>query len=170
MTTMASQNTSLTVVYSTVYSDTDQIKHRVTGLCEGNSPGPVNSPHKGPVTWKMFPFDDVIMLYWNRLQVRNFVAVMTSTTLSSLAAPEVVDDRGHHHWQFCQQFENYTFKITSTSPRGQWVDNTETALTRNNLHDNTYRKISNISHQITKPKWFSSRLAAVFVQSIEARC
>ena len=22
---------------------------------------PVNSPHKGPVTWKMFPFDDVIM-------------------------------------------------------------------------------------------------------------
>ena len=34
-------------------------KLRVTGLCEGNSP--VNSPHKGPVTRKMFPFDDVIM-------------------------------------------------------------------------------------------------------------
>ena len=33
----------------------------VTGLCVGNSPGPVNSPHKGPVTRKMFPFDDVIM-------------------------------------------------------------------------------------------------------------
>ena len=33
----------------------------VTGLCAGNSPGPVNSPHKGPVTRKMFPFDDVIM-------------------------------------------------------------------------------------------------------------
>ena len=24
---------------------------------------PVNSPHKGPVTRKMFPFDDVIMIY-----------------------------------------------------------------------------------------------------------
>ena len=36
---------------------------RVTGLCVGNSPGPVNSPHKGPVTRKMFPFDDVIMGY-----------------------------------------------------------------------------------------------------------
>ena len=36
-------------------------KLRVTGLCVGNSPGPVNSPHKGPVTRKMFPFDDVIM-------------------------------------------------------------------------------------------------------------
>ena len=36
-------------------------KLRVTGLCVGNSPGPVSSPHKGPVTRKMFPFDDVIM-------------------------------------------------------------------------------------------------------------
>ena len=34
-------------------------KLRVTGLCAGNSPG--NSLHKGPVTRKMFPFDDVIM-------------------------------------------------------------------------------------------------------------
>ena len=39
-------------------------KLRVTGLCVGNSPGPVNSPHKGPVTRKMFPFDDVIMSGW----------------------------------------------------------------------------------------------------------
>ena len=37
-------------------------KLRVTGLCVGNSPEPVNSPHKGPVTRKMFPFDDVIMV------------------------------------------------------------------------------------------------------------
>ena len=36
-------------------------KLRVTGLFAGNSPGLVNSPHKGPVTRKMFPFDDVIM-------------------------------------------------------------------------------------------------------------
>ena len=36
-------------------------KLRVTGLCAGNSPGTVNSPHKWPVTWKMFPFDDVII-------------------------------------------------------------------------------------------------------------
>ena len=36
-------------------------KLRVTGLCVGNSPWPVNSPRKGPVTRKMCPFDDVIM-------------------------------------------------------------------------------------------------------------
>ena len=36
-------------------------KLRVTGRCAGNSPGPVNSPYKWPVTRKRFPFDDVIM-------------------------------------------------------------------------------------------------------------
>ena len=39
---MASQITSLTIVYSTAYSDADQRKHqklRVPGLCAGNSPG-----------------------------------------------------------------------------------------------------------------------------------
>ena len=36
-------------------------KLRVTGLCAGNSPVLVNSPHKVPITRKMFPFDDVIM-------------------------------------------------------------------------------------------------------------
>ena len=38
-------------------------KLRITGLCAGNSPGAVNSPHKWPVTLKMFPFDDVIMSF-----------------------------------------------------------------------------------------------------------
>ena len=37
-------------------------KLRVTGLCAGIHRGPVNSPHKWPVTRKMFPFDDVIMV------------------------------------------------------------------------------------------------------------
>ena len=40
---------------------------RVSGLYAGKSPGPVNSPHKWPVTRKMFPFDDVIMKS-NKLQ------------------------------------------------------------------------------------------------------
>ena len=34
------------------------LKLRVTGLCEGNTPVTGNSPHKGPATRKMFPFDD----------------------------------------------------------------------------------------------------------------
>ena len=64
MTTMASQITSLTAVYSTVYSDAGQRKHQCSAslACVGNSPGPVNFPHKGQVTRKMLSFDDVIML------------------------------------------------------------------------------------------------------------
>ena len=37
-------------------------KLQVTGLCEGNSPMIGESPHKGPLTQKMFPFD---MSSWN---------------------------------------------------------------------------------------------------------
>ena len=33
----------------------------VTGLCAGNSPVTGVLPHRGPLTQKMFPFDDVIM-------------------------------------------------------------------------------------------------------------
>ena len=38
-------------------------KLRVTGLCEGNSPVTGEFPHKGTVTRKMFPFDDVIIFF-----------------------------------------------------------------------------------------------------------
>ena len=61
---IASQITSLTIVYSTVYSDADQRKHQSStslAFVRGIHWGPVNSPHKWPVTRKMFPFDDVIM-------------------------------------------------------------------------------------------------------------
>ena len=62
---MASQMTSLTIVYSIIYSDADQRKHQSSAslaFVQGIHRGPVNSPHKWPVTQKMFPFDDVIML------------------------------------------------------------------------------------------------------------
>ena len=44
-------------------------KLRVTGLCAGNSPGPVNSPQKVPIMRKMFPFDDVIMHVWELVRL-----------------------------------------------------------------------------------------------------
>ena len=61
---MASQITSLTIVYSTVYSDSDQRKHQSSASLAfvwGIHRGLVNSPHKWPVTRKMSPFDDVTM-------------------------------------------------------------------------------------------------------------
>ena len=65
MSAIASQITSLTIVYSTVYSGTDQRIHKSpTSLAfvQGIHRGPVNSRHKWPVTKKMFPFDDIIMI------------------------------------------------------------------------------------------------------------
>ena len=58
---MASQITSLTIVYSTVYSGADQRKYQ-SSFVRGLHRGPMNSPQKWPVARKMFPFDDVIML------------------------------------------------------------------------------------------------------------
>ena len=66
---MASQITSLTIVYSTVYSGADQRTHQSSAsmvFVRGIHRSPVNSPHKRPVTRKMFPFDDVIMRHRNR--------------------------------------------------------------------------------------------------------
>ena len=61
---MGCQITSLTIVYSTVYSGADQRKHQSSAslaFVRGIHRRPVNSPHKWPVTRKRFPFDDVIM-------------------------------------------------------------------------------------------------------------
>ena len=63
--TTASQITSFTSVYSTVYSDTDQRKYQSSAslaFVGGIHRRPVNSPHRWPVTRKLFPFDDVIMI------------------------------------------------------------------------------------------------------------
>ena len=61
---MASPITSLTIVYSTFYSGVDRRKHQSSAslaFVRGIHRWPVNSPHKWPVTRKMFLFDDVIM-------------------------------------------------------------------------------------------------------------
>ena len=61
---MASQITSLTIVYSIVYSGANQRKHQSSAslaFVGGIHRRPVNSPHKGPVTRKMLPFDNIIM-------------------------------------------------------------------------------------------------------------
>ena len=57
MSATASQITVVLIVYSTVCSSTDQNAriHRWV----------VNSPHKGPVTRKMFSFDDAIICPWS---------------------------------------------------------------------------------------------------------
>ena len=104
MSTIASQITSLTIVYSVVYSGVDQRKHQISAslaFVRGIHRWPVNSPHKWPVTRKMFPFDDVIM---------------TCHQWGSVACKW-----GKFYSKFSRihELENYTVKIIVTSPRGQ---------------------------------------------------
>ena len=63
---MAAQITGVSIVFSTVRSRTDQRKHRSSALLafvREIHRWPVNFPHRGPVTQKMFPFDAVVMEY-----------------------------------------------------------------------------------------------------------
>ena len=67
MSAIVSQITNLTIVFSTVYSGADQRKHQNSASLAcvwGIHRWPVNSPQKGPVTRKMFPFDDVIIFLY----------------------------------------------------------------------------------------------------------
>ena len=64
--TMASHITSLMIVNTTIYPGADQRKHQSSAslaLVWGIHRWPVKSPNKGPVTRKMFPFDEVSCLY-----------------------------------------------------------------------------------------------------------
>ena len=72
---MASQITSLTIVYSTVYSGADQRKQQSSASLasvRGIHWWPVNSLHKGPVTRKMFPFHALISSW------RHFSSLLTN--------------------------------------------------------------------------------------------
>ena len=67
MSTLASQITGFSIVYSTAGSGAHQRIHKSSvsmAFVWGIYRWPVNSLHKRPVTRKMFSFDDVIMIHW----------------------------------------------------------------------------------------------------------
>ena len=91
------QITSLTFVYSTVYSGADQRKHQSSAplaFVRGIHRGPVNYPHKWPATRKMFPFDDVIMIFVLNLCDRY---VKYSYIIASTHANSMLDFSPIHH-------------------------------------------------------------------------
>ena len=108
MTTMASQITSLTIVYSAVYAGADQRKHQSSpslAFVRGIHRGPVNSPHKWPVKRKMFPFDDVIMYTVrpkNYVRYPCFVAIWWDVTTDRFS----LNLSRSLHWQLGQYFDS----------------------------------------------------------------
>ena len=75
MSAIASQITGITSVYSTVFSGTDQRKRQSSAslaIVRGIYRWPVNSPRKGPVTRKIFPFDVFMVMIATKKVVGNF--------------------------------------------------------------------------------------------------
>ena len=98
MSTMVSQIPSLAIVYSTVYSCGDQRKHkRSASLAFGRGihRWPVNSQHKGPVTRRVFQFDDVMKVFnkyflivpWKSLSAQRTCGAIYSCIFFSSCSP-----------------------------------------------------------------------------------
>ena len=75
---MASQITSLTFFYSTVYSGADQRKHQSSAslaFVRGIHRWPMNSPHKGPLSGKSFHLmtSSCIVIAWHKVSPVNIL-------------------------------------------------------------------------------------------------
>ena len=123
---MAYEITSLTIVYSNVYSVTDQRKHQSSAslaFVRGIHRWPVKSPHKGPVTRKMFPFDDVIIITPKRL-FNNCYATLYFTTCY-IHVPQYNDICGDTILKFLASI-NITFSLDFISEKYSGFGNSHT--------------------------------------------
>ena len=92
MSAMASQITSVTIIYTIVCSGADRRKHQSSAalaFVRGIQRSAVNSPHKGPVTRKRFPFDDVVMS----------IIIVSLWNLTSVSATLLNLNRGLALWR-----------------------------------------------------------------------
>ena len=107
MSEIASQITSLTIVYSTVLSGADQSKHQSSAslafVWEIHR-WPVNFPHKWPVTRKIFPFDDVIMIKALTWTIFSRISMRILMTLTKIVTLEVPD----YYYRYMEQNANIT--------------------------------------------------------------
>ena len=126
-----SQITSLTIVYSAVYSGEDQRKHQSSAslaFVRGIHRGPVNSPHKWPVTRKMFPFDDVIMIIVPIRMNKLVICIIHCSACQSIVA------LWRHVW-----WNIFVNMRTSQYPIQRW-------LTDNRFQHNKWRYIHTHTH------------------------
>ena len=76
-------------------------KLRVTGFVRGNHRCPVDSPHKGPVTRKVLPFDDVIRSYIAAVPVSHHSISKITQTFVKFINPQITNSFHKHlngHW------------------------------------------------------------------------
>ena len=120
MSVMASQITGVSIVHSIVCWGADQRNLQSSTskvFVRGLHQSPVNPPHRGPVTRKMFPFDDVIMELTESAinDDRPYAlicsiadATYTSTRTYSTGTNVEIDP---HHWYSLWPFEISKYKL-----------------------------------------------------------
>ena len=155
MSAMASQITSLTIVYSTVYSSADQRKRQSSAslaFVRAIHRWPVNSLHNGPVTRKMFRFDDVIMKYrMSSVQqckiveslsaVKNILTFL-KTSISLGNGPNFYPKE----WQHALKMYRYISGTTCTNA-------CQSMMTSSN--GNIFRVTGHLCGKFTGPRWIS---------------
>ena len=100
------------IVYSTVYSGVDQSKHQSSASLAfvwGIHRWPVNSPHKWPVTRKMFPLDNAIMRVLFSSKVLTKVWNSAGRKQKTIV---LITDIKHYHdgtWFWMIHFSKYSF-------------------------------------------------------------
>ena len=113
MVAMAYQITNLTIVYSSIYSGADQRKHQ-SSASQAFVRWPMNSPHKGPVTRKMIPFNDVITSVHNMMQ---YYCVTSSFELISM-----VDNTYTPHYVLSDQIGAMNDDVVGILKTFVWVN------------------------------------------------
>ena len=107
---MASQITSVSIVYSIICPGEDQRKHQSyasLAFVRGIHRWPVNSLHKGPVTRKRFPFDDFIMVLVPSPALCGSPQISTNMTPSYIKFIQTpIDDICVHLWAMEFKWEN----------------------------------------------------------------
>ena len=127
---MASQITSLTIVFIIIYSGADQRKHQSSASLAfvGNSPGIGEIPHKWPVTRKMFQFDDIIIAKTNTL-----------AELRHVIKDHVWQHQYHHHNSIIKTIthgiEMKLGKDIKVTRRSLWLHCLQWPIPHNQYHD-----------------------------------
>ena len=150
MSVMASQITRLTSVYWSVYSGADQRKHQSSAslaFVRGIHRWPVNSPHKGPVTRKMLPFDDVIMTWWCLLGATSLPKPMKTYCR--------LDHYGYVWWVLPGYMGTSFSTIITIKP---WIDSSLPGQNGRHFADDIFKCIS-----LNEKAWISIKIPVKFV-------
>ena len=118
MNAMASQITSLAIVYSTFHSGADQRKHQSSAslvFVRGIHRWPVNFPHKGPITWIFFSIRWRHHVMGPNLSIIPLPNVITNSTKFS-AGTALTELRNKLQWTFSRNAH-----ITLHLSNGWWL-------------------------------------------------